>query len=182
MVTGLSSMFIAVLLVSLACAEDSAPRGGRVLSVSGATEDGVNGRYLSAFASPAAARSPSPSPDAANAAGVAPTFVSECGRFEVAHNKELGAWVLRQRRHGAKRDLYRAVSRMPLSTPPETGWLSAEDSTRAEDLSTGADVNIDARAVVADALVLASTSPLIVAEIVSVLVRGSGHSEADGQL
>ena len=157
-------MFTDVLLVTHACAEDSAPRGGRVLSVSGATEDGANGRYRTARAR------------------VAPTFVSECGRFEVAHNKELGAWVLRQRRHDATRDLYRAVSRRPSSTPPETGWHSAEDSTRAEDLSTGADVHIDARAVVADALVLAPTSPLIVAEIASVLVRGSGHSDADGQL
>ena len=175
----LIAAYLAVLLVSHACAEDSAPRGGRVLSVSGATEDGANGRYLSAFASPAAVP-----PDAADTAlsRVAPTFVSECGRFEVAHNKELGAWVLRQRRHDATRDLYRAVSRRPSSTPPETGWHSAEDSTRAEDLSTGADVHIDARAVVADALVLAPTSPLIVAEIASVLVRGSGHSDADGQL
>ena len=180
----LIAAYHAVLLVPHACAEDNAPRGGRVLSISGATEDGANGRYLSAFASPAAARSPSLPPDAANAAlsRVAPTFVSECGRFEVAHNKELGAWVLRQRRHDATRDLYRAVSRRPSSTPPETGWHSAEDSTRAEDLSTGADVHIDARAVVADALVLAPTSPLIVAEIASVLVRGSGHSDADGQL
>ena len=173
----LIAAYLAVLLVPHACAEDNAPRGGRALSVSGATEDGANGRYLSAFASPAA-------PDAADTARarVAPTFVSECGRFEVAHNKELGTWVLRRRRHDATRDLYRAVSRRPSSTPPETGWHSAEDSTRAEDLSTGADVHIDARAVVADALVLAPTSPLIVAEIASVLVRGSGHSDADGQL